>query len=142
MPSWCWHAIWPTASGWPRPGRAEAEALGLYPLARQALSVLAMGRAMSGDLDGERRAYEARLVVVRGHGDLAGIADTLGTLAEIALDDSDVETARAFALEALAISGLRMPQVSRDATITLARVALQGADLAEGPRAGSATPSS
>ena len=112
-------------------GSGEAEALGLYPLARQALSVLAMGRAMSGDLDGERRAYEARLVVVRGHGDLAGIADTLGTLAEIALDDSDVETARAFATEALAIAGLRMPQVSRDATITLARIALQQADVAE-----------
>jgi predicted ATPase/DNA-binding SARP family transcriptional activator len=112
-------------------GSAEAEALDLYPLARQALSVLAMGRAISGDLDGERAAYEARLAVVRAKGDLDGTADTLGTLAEIALDDGDVETARTFAAEALAIAGSRMPPVARDATITLARIALQQVDLHE-----------
>jgi predicted ATPase/DNA-binding SARP family transcriptional activator len=115
-------------------GSAEAEALDLYPLARQALSVLAMGRAIGGDLDGERRAYEARLGVVRAKGDLDGTADTLGILAEIALDDADDETAAAFATEALAIAATRLPPVARDATITLARIALLRGDLPEAGR--------
>jgi predicted ATPase/DNA-binding SARP family transcriptional activator len=115
-------------------GSAEAEALDLYPLARQALSVLAMARAIGGDLDGERRAYEARLGVVRAKGDLDGTADTLGILAEIALDDADGETAQAFASEALAIAATRLPPVARDATITLARIALLRGDLPEAGR--------
>ncbi len=110
---------------------AEAEALDLYPLRRQALSVLALARAIGGDADGERAAYEARLSVVRGKGDLDGTADTLNTLAEIALDDADATTARAFAAEAIAIAGRRLPPVARDATITLARAALVEGDLAE-----------
>ena len=115
-------------------GSAEAEALDLYPLARQALSVLAMARAIGGDLDGERRAYEARLGVVRAKNDLDGTADTLGILAEIALDDADGETAAAFASEALAIAATRLPPVARDATITLARIALLRGDLPEAGR--------
>ncbi len=115
-------------------GSAEAEALDLYPLARQALSVLAMARAIGGDLDGERRAYEARLGVVRAKNDLDGTADTLGILAEIALDDADGETAAAFASEALAIAATLLPPVARDATITLARIALLRGDLPEAGR--------
>jgi hypothetical protein len=115
-------------------GSAEAEALDLYPLARQALSVLAMARAIGGDLDGERQAYEARLGVVRAKNDLDGTADTLGILAEIALDDADDETAAAFASEALAIAATRLPPVARDATITLARIALLRGDLPEAGR--------
>jgi len=113
---------------------AEAKALDLYPLARQALSVLAMAMVVAGDSDGERRAHQALLAVVRAKGDLDGTADTLNTLAEIALDDADAETADMFATEALAISAQRLPPVTRDATITLARVALVRSDLAEAAR--------
>ncbi len=112
-------------------GSAEAEALGLYPLARQALSVLAMAHAMRRDADGERQAYEAKLKVVRAKGDLAGTADTLNTLAEIAIDESDGAGATSFATEALAISARRLPPVARDATITLARSALVRGDVPE-----------
>ena len=120
---------------------AEAEALDLYPLRRQALSLLALARAIAGDADGERAAYEARLAVVRAKGDLDGTADTLNTLAEIALDDADAETARAFASEAIGIAGQRLPPVARDATITLARAALVDGDLAEAAhRLGEALP--
>ena len=112
----------------------EAEALDLYPLRRQTLSVLAISRAVGGDAEGERAAYEARLGVVRAKGDLEGTADTLNTLAEIALDDADGETARAFAGEAVGIAGHRLPAVTRDATITLARAALVEGDLAESAR--------
>ena len=73
---------------------AEAEALDLYPLSTQALTVLAMALAFGGDVDGERRAHEAQLAIVRAKGDLARTADVLNTLAEIALDDADGETAR------------------------------------------------
>ncbi len=103
---------------------AEAEALDLYPLSAQALQVLAMAMAMSGDADGERQTYEALLGVVRAKGDLARTADTMNTLAEIALDEADGETARAFAAESLAIADARLPMESRDAAITLARAAL------------------
>ena len=80
---------------------AEAEALDLYPLSTQALTVLAMALAFGGDVDGERRAHEAKLAMVRAKGDLARTADVLNTLAEIALDDGDGEGAHAFAVEAL-----------------------------------------
>ena len=113
---------------------AEAEELGLYPLSAQALSLLAMARAYSGDFEGERRAHEAKLAVVRANGDLARTADVLNTLAEIALDDGDAATARAFAVEALGVAGQRLPTVVRDASITLARAALAEGDLAEAGR--------
>jgi predicted ATPase/DNA-binding SARP family transcriptional activator len=108
---------------------AEAEELDLYPLSAQALGLLAMARAYSGDFEGERRAHEARLAVVRANGDLARTADVLNTLAEIALDDGDGDTARAFAVEALGVAGQRLPTVVRDASITLARAALAQGDL-------------
>lgn len=109
----------------------DAEALDLYPLSTQALSVLAIAMGVGGDYDGERRAHEARLAVVRSKGDLARTADTLNTLAEIALDEADGETARAFAAESLAIAEPRLPMESRDAAITLARAALVLGELTE-----------
>jgi ATP/maltotriose-dependent transcriptional regulator MalT len=113
---------------------AEAEALDLYPLSTQALNVLAMARGLQGDVDGERRAHEFRLAVVRAKGDLARTAGALNTLAEIAVNDADAETARAFASEALAIAEQRRPTVGRDAGITLARAALLLGDLREAGR--------
>ena len=113
---------------------AEAEELDLYPLSAQALGLLAMARAYSGDFEGERRAHEAKLAVVRANGDLARTADVLNTLAEIALDDGDADTARAFAVEALGVAGQRLPTVVRDASITLARAALAQGDLVEAGR--------
>jgi predicted ATPase/DNA-binding SARP family transcriptional activator len=110
---------------------AEAEELDLYPLSAQALGLLAMARAYSGDFEGERRAHEAKLAVVRANGDLARTADVLNSLAEIALDDGDGDTARAFAVEALGVAGQRLPTVVRDASITLARAALAQGDLVE-----------
>jgi hypothetical protein len=89
---------------------------------------------MRGDVDGERRAHEARLAVVRAKGDLARTAGALNTLAEIALEDADGETARAFASEALAIAEQRRPTVGRDAGITLARAALVLGELPEARR--------
>ncbi len=113
---------------------ADAEALDLYPLSAQALFVLAMARAFRGDAEGERQAHEKFLSVVRAKGDLARTAAALNTLAEIALDDADGETARVFASEALAIAEQRLPTVARDAGITLARAALVVGDLAEARR--------
>ena len=94
---------------------SEAEALDLYPLSTQALTVLAMALAFGGDFEGERRAHEAKLAMVRAKGDLARTADVLNTLAEIALDDGDGEGAHAFAVEALGVAGQRLPTVARDA---------------------------
>ena len=101
----------------------EAERLGTYPVAAIALSVLAIARAMAGDAVGERSFYERRLAVVSEHGDVARIADTLNTLAEIALDEADAATARAYASESLVIAGSALILEARDATITLARAA-------------------
>jgi tetratricopeptide (TPR) repeat protein len=108
---------------------AEAEALGLYPLSVHALFVLGMARAMSGDFDGERRAHEARLAAARTRGDLKGTADALNTLAEIAVDNADGETAEVFAAEAVALAEGRLPTVARDAALTRARAALLQGDL-------------
>ena len=101
----------------------EAEELAAYPLEATALSVLAIALAVSGDLAGERALYERRLSLVSAHGDLARLADTLNTLAEIALDDGDGATARAYADESVSIAGTGLPLEARDATITLARAA-------------------
>ena len=113
---------------------ADAEALDLYPLSAQALFVLAMARAFRGDAEGERQAHEKFLSIVRAKGDLARTAAALNTLAEIALDDADGETAKVFASEALAIAEQRLPTVGRDAGITLARAALVLGDLPEARR--------
>jgi predicted ATPase len=113
---------------------AEAARLDLYPLSTRALTVLAMARAFSGDVDGERRAHEARLTVVRAKGDVMRTADVLNTLAEIALDDGDGNTARTFASEAFAVAGHLRPTVARDTTITMARAAFVQGDVAEAGR--------
>ncbi len=102
----------------------DAERLDLYPLTAVALSVLAIARAIAGDFPGERETYLHRLNVVRRHGDLARTADTLNTLAEIALDEADAEDARAYATESLSIAEVRLPLEARDSLITLARAAL------------------
>ena len=111
----------------------EAERLGTYPAAAIALSVLAIARAMAGDAVGERAFYERRLAVVSEHGDVARIADTLNTLAEIALDEADAATARAYASESLVIAGSALILEARDATITLARAAAVDGDPARRP---------
>ena len=97
-------------------------------MAAIALSVLAIARAMAGDAVGERAFYERRLAVVSEHGDVARIADTLNTLAEIALDEADAATARAYASESVVIAGSALILEARDATITLARAAAVDAD--------------
>jgi predicted ATPase/DNA-binding SARP family transcriptional activator len=112
--------------------RLSAEAagrLGLYPLAAQALSVLAISHAVSGDFDNEREMHVARLAVAREHGDVARTADTLTVLAEIALDEADSATARAYAEEALAIAHPALPLEARDALVTMARATLVEGDL-------------
>jgi predicted ATPase/DNA-binding SARP family transcriptional activator len=108
---------------------AEAEKLDLYPLSTQCLSVLAMAKGIRRDYEGERRMHEERLVVVRAKGDLARTADTLNTLAEIALDEADGDGARMYATESYSIAEPRLPMECRDASITLARAALVLGDL-------------
>jgi hypothetical protein len=103
--------------------------LGLYPLAAESLSVLAISHAVAGDFDSEREMHVARLAVAREHGDVARTADALGVLAEIALDEADAAGARAFAEEALAIARPSLPMEARDAMITLARAAIVDGDL-------------
>lgn len=90
-----------------------------------ALSVLAIAAAMRGDFAAERAFYEERLAVVRAGGDRARLADTVNTLAEIALDEHDVESAEGHAAEALRLAGSRRPIERRDALITSARAAIQ-----------------
>ena len=81
-----------------------------------------------GDAEGERSFHERRLAVVSERGDVARLADTLNTLAEIALDDADAATARAYAAESVVIAGSALPLEARDATITLARAAAVDGD--------------
>lgn len=102
---------------------AAAEKLGDYRTTAIALSILAIGAAVTGDFDGERAYYQRRLALVSEHGDVARLADTLNTLAEIALDDADATTARTYATESITIAGGALPLERRDATITLARAA-------------------
>jgi hypothetical protein len=106
----------------------EAETFGSYPVAAIALSVLAIARAVAGDPDGERSFHERRLAVVSKRGDVARLADTLNTLAEIALDEADAATARAYASESVVIAGSALRLEARDATITLARAAAVDGD--------------
>jgi hypothetical protein len=101
-----------------------AEALGDYRITVVALSMLAIGCAVRGDFAAERSYYERRLAVVGERGDAAPLADTLNTLAEIALDDADAASARAYASESVSIAGAALPLERRDATISLARAAL------------------
>ncbi|GAA1941488.1 AfsR/SARP family transcriptional regulator [Nocardioides marmoribigeumensis] len=110
---------------------AAAEALGDYRITVVALSMLAIGCAVRGDVEAERAYYERRLEVVGERGDAARLADTLNTLAEIALDESDPASARAYAGESVAIAGAALPLERRDATISLARAAALDDDAAE-----------
>lgn len=93
-----------------------------------ALSVLAIAAARTGDFGGEKSFYERRLEVVRARGDRARVADTLNTLAEIALDASDVETAATYAEEALILAGPDRRIERRDALVTVARAAALAGD--------------
>ena len=113
--------------------RLAAEAagrLGVYPLAAEALSVLAISHGVAGDFDQEREMHLARLAVAREHGDVARTADALGVLAEIALDEADATSARAFADEALAIAEPTLPMEACAALMALARAFLAEGDLA------------
>lgn len=95
-----------------------------------ALSVLAIASAMSGDLEAERRRYEERLVVVRTRGDRARTADTLNTLAEIAIDEPrDLASARDHVTEALRLAGEHRPVERRDGLVTAARVSVLAGEL-------------
>ncbi len=105
-----------------------AEALGDYRITVVALSMLAIGCAVRGDFAAERAYYERRLAVVGERGDAARLADTLNTLAEIALDDADAASARAYASESVSIAGAALPLERRDATISLARAAAVESD--------------
>ena len=122
------------------PGQeAVAEAHTALRLAREweqwdvqavALSVLAIASAMSGDLEAERGCYEERLVVVRTRGDRARTADTLNTLAEIAIDEPrDLASARDHVTEALRLAGEHRPMERRDGLVTAARVSVLAGEL-------------
>ena len=112
---------------------AETEALGLYPQSVETLSMVAVCHAISGELELERSTHERRLELVRRHGDVARTADTLDTLAQIAIDDDDLARAHRYATEALGLAG-RLPVKRRDATLTLARALIAEGDLAEAGR--------
>ncbi len=116
-----------------RLGAEAAARLGLYPLVAEGLGALAIAHAIAGEFDAEREMHLARLAVAREHGDVARTADALTTLAEIALDEADGATARAYAEEALAIAHPSLPMEARDALITLAR-----AEMADGNLPGAA----
>ncbi len=103
---------------------ASAEALGFYLAQAVSISVLAIAAAIQGDYALESALYERRLRVVREHGDRSRLADTLNTLAEIALDAPDVEAAEDYTTEALRLAGTHHPAERRDALITAARVAV------------------
>ena len=105
-----------------------AEKLGDYRTTAVALSILAIGCAVTGDFEGERDYYQRRLALVSERGDVARLADTLNTLAEIALDEADAVTARTYAAESITIAGAALPLERRDATITLARASAVEAD--------------
>ena len=108
----------------------DSERLDLYPLAAEALAVVAISYAVRGEWDQEREAHIRRLRIVREHGDLARTADALNTLAEIALDEDDAVTASSYAAESLELAAGRLPMESRDATITLSRAAAASGDYA------------
>ena len=111
-----------------RLGADTATRLGLYPLVAEALSARAIGHAVAGEFEDERATHLARLVVAREHGDVARTADALVVLAEIALDEADAATARAYAEEALSIAQPGLPVEAREALIALSRAQLTEGD--------------
>lgn len=100
---------------------ALAEEHDLYPQVAIALAMRAISYGVRGRFDEEAACHLRRLAVARDHNDVTRIADTLNTLAEIALDEDDLDTAAAYAAEALAMAGTSRVTVARDAHITLAR---------------------
>ncbi|WP_446685649.1 hypothetical protein, partial [Nocardioides pelophilus] len=100
---------------------ALAEEHDLYPQVAIALAMRAISYGVRGRFDEEAACHLRRLAVARDHNDVTRIADTLNTLAEIALDEDDRDTAAAYAAEALAMAGTSRVTVARDAHITLAR---------------------
>jgi predicted ATPase/DNA-binding SARP family transcriptional activator len=94
-----------------------------------ALSILAISAIIGGDAAGEKKRYEERLRVVRRHGDRARVADTLNTLAEIALDENEPDRADALAMESISLTHGVMPPETRDALISLARADVARDDL-------------
>ncbi len=115
-----------------RLGAEAAGRLGLYPLVAEGLGVLAIAHAIVGDYEREREMRLARLAVAREHGDIARTAESLTSFAEIALDEADAATARAYADEALAIAHPVLPMEARDALVVLARAAVADGDLEGG----------
>ena len=109
-------------------GCRAAARLAAYPLVAEALSARAIGHAVAGEFEDERATHVARLVVAREHGDVARTADALVVLAEIALDEADGATARAYAEEALAIAQPGLPVEAREALIALSRAQLTEGD--------------
>ena len=100
---------------------ALAEAHDLYPQRAVALAMRAITYGVRGQFDKEAECHLQRLAVVRDRGDVTRVADTLNTLAEIALDEDDVDTAAAYATEARTMAGTSRVPEARDARITLAR---------------------
>jgi tetratricopeptide (TPR) repeat protein len=117
-----------------RLGAEAAGRLGLYPLVAEGLGVRALAHAIAGDYEREREMRLAKLAVAREHGDIARTAESLSTLAEIALDEADASTARAYADEALAIAHPVLPMEARDALVVLARAAVADGDLEGGAK--------
>ncbi|MEZ0581315.1 BTAD domain-containing putative transcriptional regulator [Nocardioides sp. MH1] len=115
--------------------RQAAAALGLardhdlYPQVAVALAMSAIAQGVQGHFDREAALHQERLAVVRRHGDITRVADTLNTLAEIALDEADVDTAAAYATEAQAMAGTSRVPEARDARITGARALVGRGDL-------------
>ncbi|WP_246383594.1 ATP-binding protein, partial [Nocardioides stalactiti] len=108
---------------------ALAEEHDLYPQVAVALAMNAIVFGVQGQFDQEAALHLRRLEVVRKHGDVTRIADTLNTLAEIALDEDDVDTAAAYAVESQTMAGTSRVPEARDARITLARALVAGGDL-------------
>lgn len=112
----------------------NARRIGDYEVQAVGLSMLAIAAALQGDFASEAARYRERLALVSRHGDRARIADTLNTLAEIALDDNDPEAGREWATQSLELAGERFPLERRDATISLARTQILEGDLGAAAR--------
>ncbi|KAA1421625.1 hypothetical protein F0U44_04940 [Nocardioides humilatus] len=108
---------------------ALAEEHDLYPQVAVALAMSAITYGVQGQFGREAELHQRRLAVVRKRGDVTRIADTLNTLAEIALDEADVDTAAAYATEAQVMAGASRVPEARDARITLARALVGRGDL-------------
>lgn len=109
---------------------AAAETGSVYDVRVTSIAALAIAAAIGGDTATERDLYRARLGLVREHGDRARTVDTLSTLAEIDLEEGDVDSARRHAEEALALLGDDMPAERRDTLVVLAQVAMEAGDVA------------